>query len=405
MASTVWLRLSLLVCALVVTTTRGSGETPAVPPASTAAVPPLTTLVTTPAFDLLPAWKGAATPDVSDATAAAPETLLYLRVSREHLSQRFEKAVDRTKPLVDLILGTRIRGESHTVGNTRLVLVPSDDSFQADIEFTGTVHSKSRGYNGPAVLQLESNSKFRATKRLTLDRVGLSTAPAQTQAKTRVHTRGVQSRYSGLMGKVVERVAQRRFRQSNSQINSIAADHAGKTVADDLDRGVDKALVTLGETFAAAAGLEDVDLKTLTAHRAGQTLHIQLRTTADYAELAMTSEPANWEDLAASLPKIAGAPHVALRVHRSMMLYLAGDRESTPPIAQLLLSTLQSRLAANISAANIPTVTASAPTIGPSPKLSFGMEWLAVDIERPATTELAVNNPSPPTPATVAPPK
>lgn len=406
MASTVWLRLSIAVCALVTLSARGSAETPASPSVAKATVPPLTTLVTTPAFDPLPLWDRGLPPNVSNAPPldAAPETLLYLRVSREHLSKRFEKAVDRTKPLVDLILGTRIRGESHTVGNTRLVLIPSKGSFQADIEFVGTVHSKSVGYNGPAILHQESDSTFRAAKRITLDNVGLSAAPARADAKTEVHNRGVSSRQGGLMGEFVKRIARRRVAESHSQANAVASRHTAKTVADDLDRGVDKSLAALGESFATAAGLDDVDLKTLTAHRAGQTLHICLRTTADYAELAMTPEPATWKQLEATLPKIEGTPHVALRVHRSMMLHIATDSESTPPIARLLMTTLQSRLVASSTAAVAPAITTTS-LDSPSPKLSLGLNWLAIDIERPSQAELAVSTVQLTTPATVETPR
>jgi hypothetical protein len=406
-ASTVCLRLSLAVCALQALSALGSGETPitqqatATQQATSGAAQSLTTLISTPALDYLPTWnRGSPQPDATIAPLQnnTTEPLLYVRVSREYLSKRFEKAVDRTKPLLDLILGTRIRGQSHTVGNTRLVLVPSGDSFQADIEFVGTVHSKSRGENGPAILQLESDSTFRATKRITLDNVGLSAAPAHAVAKTRVHTRGIQSRNSGLVGEIVKRIARRRIAQTRSQADAIASDHTAKIVADDLDQGVAKAFAALGESFATAAGLDDVDLKTLTAHRAGQTLHIQLRTTADYAELAMTPEPATWQELAASLPKVDGTPHVALRVHRSMMSHVVtGDTGSTPPIAQLLLSTLQARMmapSATMAAANSPTT-----------QLSIGLNWLSIDIAQPAEAELAVHNAQLTTPAIVEAPR
>ena len=101
-------------------------------------------------------------------------TLIYLRVSSDYLSKRFEKEVNRTKPVVDNILGTRIRGKSLTRGKTRMVLIPNDDKFVAEIEFTGTVDSRTRGTNGPAILHYKSDSTFRATKRITIDADGLT---------------------------------------------------------------------------------------------------------------------------------------------------------------------------------------------------------------------------------------
>ena len=407
MASPVWLRLSVAFCALHALPALGSGESPATPPATGADAPSLTRLVATPVLDYLPSWsRGSPGPDATIASNedATSGTLLYVRVSHEYLSKRFEKSVDRTKPLVDLILGTRIHGKSHTVGNTRLVLVPSGDSFQADIEFVGTVHSKSRGENGPAILHLESDSTFRATKRIVLDNVGLSAAPAHADAKTDVHTRGIQSRHPGLIGELVKRIARRRVAKTHSQANAIASNHTAKTVAGDLDRGVAKALATLGESFAAAAGLDKVDLKTLTAHRDGQILHIRLRTTADYAELAMTPAPAKWEQLAASLPNVSGSPLVALRVHRSMMSLVATGAGSIPPIARLLLATLQARLIAPPVAAAPAAITPASPN-APAPQLSIGLDWLAIDVARPVEVELAVHNAQLATPAIVDAPR
>jgi hypothetical protein len=407
MASSVCLRLSVAFCALQALPALGSGESPATQPETSGAARSLLTLPATSVLDYLPIWShGSPGPDaaVAPLPGATTRTLLYVRVSREYLSERFEKSVDRTKPLVDLILGTRIHGKSQTIGNTRLLLVPSGDSFQADIEFVGTVHSKSRGENGPAILHLESESTFRATKRIMLDNVGLSAAPAHAVAKTHVHTRGIQSRHPGIMGELVKRIARRRIAKTHSQANAIASDHTAKTVAGDLDRGVAKALAALGESFATAAGLDEIDLKTLTAHRAGETLHIQLRTTADYAEMAMTPEPANWEQLAAGLPKVSGSPHVALRVHRSMMTLVVTGAGSTPPIARLLLATLQARLIAPQStAASAAATSASSKT--PAPQLSIGLDWLAIDVARPADPELAIHNAQLTTPSIVEAPR
>jgi hypothetical protein len=394
MASPVWLRLSVALCALLALAALGGGDALAADGVSRS----LTDQMIATVLPIAPPATDVSLKDTSlDDTAAlsrdisSANTVLYLRVSRDYLSKRFEKSVDRTKPLVDLILGTRIRGKSHTEGNTRLVLVPSADSFQAEIEFVGTVHSKSRGENGPAILQLESDSTFRATKRITLDNQGLSAAPAHADAKTRAHTRGIQSRSGGLMGEVVKRIARRRVAQSRSQADAIASDHTAKIVATDLDRGVEKAFAKLSQAFATAAGLDDVDLKTLTAHRAGQTLHIQLRTTADYAELAMSPQPATWEQLAASLPQVDAQPHVALRVHRSMMSHVAtGSSKSTPPIARMLLATLQSRL---VAPPTIKTVDANSPASlsEPATQLSIGIDWLAIDVHPPVQSEFAVH--------------
>ena len=307
-----------------------------------------------------------------------PTTVLYLRVSGEYLSQRFERTVSRTKPVTDLILGTRITGESQTDGKTRLVLLPSADQFQAEVEFVGTVHSKTRGYNGPAILDYESDSTFRATKRITLNDEGFTTEPARADASTRLQLQRIDSRSPGLMGELVKSIARRRVAQTRAQADAIASRHTANIVAADLDRGLEKSLGALTESLVLTAGLPNADITALTAHRPGQPLRLHFRTTPTYVELAMCPGDATWDELSAELPTISGNPHVALRVHRSLATHVATGSSSTPPIARLLLTGLQSRLAVPASSpAQTPPMSSALPA-----RLSFNREYLAIDVDR-----------------------
>jgi hypothetical protein len=320
-----------------------------------------------------------ALPLVGDANTASPSTLIYLRVSREYLSMRFEKEVDRTKPVTDMILGTRIRGESLTRGKTRMVLIPSDDKFVAEIEFIGTVDSRTRGTNGPAILHYKSASTFRATKRIKIDAGGLTTAPARAKAKTELQPLRIESRSGGLVGMIVERVARRRVAESRQQANSIASDHTADTVAGDLDRGLEKSLGVLTATLAEAAGLRPAELAQLATNGAGQRLHVMLRTTRDHAELVLAPEQATWPELARVLPTIDGSPHVALRVHRSILTSTGASSSGSPALARLLAHGLKTQLAKR-SAAMV-----ALPAKGNDLPIdwSIGFNWLCVDVCRP----------------------
>src|SRR5947207_1863462 len=78
---------------------------------------------------------------------AAPAAIVWVRMSKGYLADYMERAVDRRKPVRDLILGTTIDGESHTTGNTRFVLYPNDRQALGEVEFVGEVHAKTVGHN------------------------------------------------------------------------------------------------------------------------------------------------------------------------------------------------------------------------------------------------------------------
>src|SRR4029079_2954136 len=56
-----------------------------------------------------------------------PATLVYVRVSHDFLEDYVDRNVRQTKPVTDCVLGTRIQGESETIGKTHMFLRDSDD--------------------------------------------------------------------------------------------------------------------------------------------------------------------------------------------------------------------------------------------------------------------------------------
>jgi hypothetical protein len=396
-ASPVWLRLLIAVCALQAPAAIAVAEILPTAEARPTAVSASTTWqleLPTQLNSLLDKTSGLE-PAAGDIPAASDSdscsTLLYLRVSRDYLSKRFEKDVDRTKPVTDQILGTRIRGESLTRGKTRMVLIPSDDQFVAEIEFIGTVDSRTRGTNGPAILHYKSESTFRATKRITIDADGLTVAPARADAKTKLRPLRIESRTGGLVGMVVERVARRRVAESQHQANAIASDHTADIVAGDLDRGLEKSVGVLKAALAEAAGLKPSELAQLTTCGSGQRMVLKLRTTRDHAELVLAPEEVTWQELASILPAIDGTPHVALRVHRAILTSTGDDSVSSPALAKLLAHGMKTQLAKRTAAVVESPAAADAHPI----EWSIGINWLCVDVCRPAANTSVADEPAP----------
>ena len=153
------------------------------------------------------------------------------------------------KQMHDYVLGTRIVGESETRGKTRLVLIPNFGQLLGKIAFDGTVHAKTRGYNGPVVLHQESDSVFRAAKLIAFDETGLKVAAAVTSAPTRLQINCIATSLPRLRGRIATRIAWRRVSSSHDRAESITADHTAANVGRDFDKRIDQSLAKLRQVF------------------------------------------------------------------------------------------------------------------------------------------------------------
>ena len=178
------------------------------------------------------------TSDNDETSAAVPGAVVWVRLSKDFLGDYVERDVDRTKPVRDYILGTRINGSSRTTGKTRLVLQPNEDRAKGRVEFVGEVHGREIGHNGPATLHFKTASTFRAHKLLTMTDAGIVASPAVAHATTRLTPTSIYTSLPGLRGRIGQRIARRREAASRSQANAIASDHT----ADDIRQGFDKRL-------------------------------------------------------------------------------------------------------------------------------------------------------------------
>ena len=159
-----------------------------------------------------------AAPRLASEFSALPANLVYLRVSREFLENYVERAVHQNLPVRDCILGTKIIGEASTSGKTVVVLQPSDGQAVADVDFSGTVHARSRGLRAPVILHSIADTRFRARKRIVMGNPGLTVAPAKCSATTRSMTMRIDSYLPGLRGRLAERLAWRRVAEMRHKL-------------------------------------------------------------------------------------------------------------------------------------------------------------------------------------------
>lgn len=277
------------------------------------------------------------TTPIADEASVTTGTAVWVHISRERLADYIERSVNRKKPVRDTIVGTPIVGESHTRGDVRLSLVPNDSNAVADIVFEGHVDALTTGHNGPAVMDYDSHSTFRAHKRLLVSESGLVTTPAVVEAPTELRPTSIRTNLPGLRGRIGQRIARRRVNESLAQATAEVADHTARDIRHDLDRKIDESVAAIQTNLKS-------QLASLKADSAAQPLVIRSRSSKDYVELALCDR----QELAQPMQSfpLDDATQLAVRVNRSMLMKLA----SNPVISSKLAPILGTAFAGGVAA-------------------------------------------------------
>jgi len=297
----------------------------------------------------------------------APATLVWMRASRGFLANHMERDVDRKKPVKDYILGTAISGESRTTGKTRFVLHPNEQEAQGEIQFVGEVHARTVGHNGPAILDYNSDSTFRARKRITIDESGLTTTATVAEAPTHLKATNIRTSLPGLRNRIAQRIAWRRVGESQSQADAIVSDHTARDIRHDLDRKIN-------ESVASIQSKVKLQLAKLQGKDNDQPLVMRSRSTPDYVEVALCRRSPSGDEVELPSFTVEGNPEIAVRVHRTILLQAMTDPEFREMLAPFLGNASGPQLAATgpkAASEKASLHVVSLATIG---------EWTAVDL-------------------------
>ena len=301
-----------------------------------------------------------------------PAAIVYVRVSRTFLEDYVEREVARTKTVHDFILGTRITGESDTVGQTRLELLPGSGRLAGKISFAGTVHAHTRGYNGPVVLHQIAHSSFDVSKTIELSDSGLQVTSSAGSAPTRLETTDITTCLPRLRGRIATRIAWKRLRASNSEAEEITADHTAAIINTDFDKSTNASVAKLQDIFKSKIPDLNVDRSSLLAE-------VRFRTNADSVEMAMVRVDAGIEERKLRPPVVAGNPDVAVRVHRTLLVQAIADPQVREDLTPLFVKLLQKRYTSK----ELHGIESEGLRLAESTKWSIDPEWLTLDFKNP----------------------
>jgi hypothetical protein len=234
----------------------------------------------------------------ADDAREQPDHLVVLRISKTILNSLVAgKTIDRELPVSEIVLGTPVAGMARVVGEPRVELQPSEERARFAMIVTGTVQSRTRGRNGPAVIDGHSITHFTASKPIVFEPgQGFYGLPPQVATRTECYTDGIRSTRGGLVGRVVVRRASQKVAGSHAQVTAIARERATRRIQALFDSHVDERLRRLNQWE---------EMRSLMARlRDGEEPRLACRTTQHHIEIAGAANAPVGAPIA--LPAIAG---------------------------------------------------------------------------------------------------
>lgn len=326
-----------------------------------------------------------------------PSNAVYVRVSQAFLERRMARDVKRETKVDEEILGTRNVGIAHTTGRPTLRLLPNQDKGRAELYFTGHVHSKTVGYNGPVQIHSHSDTKFRSVAHLTLMPDKLTAEPCRTWTSTDSTIDHITSSLPRLRGRIAVNIAWRRANQQLAQAEAIAARRAADRITREFDKAASERLSGLSDFARKQLANSQAALGTNDPFERPPT--VQCSTTNEYLQIVVVSPDATpWADEPA---RLADRPDIEVHIHRRAMSKAVADarlqsgaKRETSPILRYWLS----RWAVNVVLPRVGDVLAGSDNdaLRIDAQWSEDDEWLTLVWRQPADkTTVAVRTMKP----------
>ncbi len=209
---------------------------------------------------------------------------MRIALSKELMNRMVPEQDIRTAPVREKIAGRRVNGRARTTTEVEVELLPSDDSWQFELQAQGKVYSRTRSDTWPVKVHNAARYHYEAEKLISIDPEGLQVERAKSTAQGRNEYLGADSQFDrvpilGAMFRDIGRYQNQKSRpQALSQVKSKVAYQARSR----MDREADPKLSELEQRFRErvlapfgnlALAAETVDMHT-TAKRAVMELRL-----------------------------------------------------------------------------------------------------------------------------------
>jgi hypothetical protein len=239
------------------------------------------------------------------------------------------RPVDRSRPVRDCILGTRIIGNGHLRGEVSGHLVPCHGRVQVDLVLTGQFRSDSVGYNGPVRLPSIGRGAITATRSLWIGEDGVSLSNVSSSASLDTTVTSVQHPL-----RIVRRIASKQVAEKKPQADQIARERFRNQVVADFTNQTSEATQRIGTGPTGGSSLpgkvSPLSDARVTLKRLNLSPPSRLIGSTSHGIFAQVTQRTGKQLAAISSPPAPGAPgsgivsgDATLQMHESLIDNLA----------------------------------------------------------------------------------
>lgn len=155
---------------------------------------------------------------------------LFAEFSQPLVEAGMARAIQRTVPVRDNILGASIYGSGNMQGNVTVELIPSKDKAVFETVVKGRINTHTTGSSSGVSFNSRGVTGFHARKRMLLDEYGLHAQATRCNAVTDNNV------YNVSAGRIASNIAWGRIAENRGQSNYIAARHAESRISNSFDQ-------------------------------------------------------------------------------------------------------------------------------------------------------------------------
>lgn len=163
---------------------------------------------------------------------------LISAISGDFIRQATLTPVSDPADVNECIVGTRVVGSGMTTGTGWLSPVTSNNGARLEANFQGVLHSDTVGFSGPVRIYSDGQTQLRGTALLELDSSGLRRLSSRVDASADSQTKGISTKFNGLLDRIVKKVARRKIAESKPQANRESSFKAKQSFTERFEKDI-----------------------------------------------------------------------------------------------------------------------------------------------------------------------
>lgn len=174
-----------------------------------------------------------------------------LAISEDLMNRFLPKPQVFDAPVDDMIMGAAVSGNSRTLNQLRLRLIPDERKIRLGLEAHGIVHSNTGASSGPVTIYNRGETTYVGRKLVLISSNGLHVWPAVAEANAYSATRGIESKYDSipLLNSIVRNMAQTQQDEAYDQAMAEVESRVEGTVRRRLDKEANPRINKLSQEY------------------------------------------------------------------------------------------------------------------------------------------------------------